>query len=166
MSPFFSTEVSVGILKRSPLYIRQWLVPHDRANSSTPRPALCRAARTAWPSGLGWAAEMPWPQEKCSQLFPYGGAPTQYPQSRHLHGLAFVEQHSKTFLCEHCFRAVYLYKKILQHLGRPEGENLCYGPCLHGILCVGRSPVTRYTGWGSQHLKGCKIIYAILFLEC
>lgn len=44
------------------------LVTHTTVNLRKHRPALCCAAHLASPSGLCWAAQMPWLQDSLSQI--------------------------------------------------------------------------------------------------
>lgn len=47
---------------------RKELVIHTTVNLRRHRPVLCCAAHPASPSGLCWAAQMPWLQDSLSQV--------------------------------------------------------------------------------------------------
>lgn len=84
---------------------------HVAVNSRRHRTELCCAAHTAWPSGLCWAAQIPWPQINLSQLI------VTEPALEHAH-------------CN--------------------------------MLRADQRPVRCCTTRGSQHLRGRKIICAVL----
>lgn len=95
---------------------------------------------------------------------PCKAAPPPYQQLRYLHGLAFTWKCSKKVSWEHCSFLTVERSCFLLFQENPliawmtKRENIFYWWCLPTTL--GWRGIWCHTSWGSQHLKGCKIIYA------
>lgn len=133
-----------------------------------PGPGHCCAASPAWPSGLCCAAQIPWPEDKCNQRTVMEDPVRQL----HLHtsnyttctSLAFTWKCSKKVSWEHCsfltVEKIELFPCFPRKSWMTKRKNIFYWWCLPSTLQMGWKCIWCYTSWGSQHLKGYKIIYA------